>query len=127
MKRILIVDDSPKWVQYHKTAILMKFQDKVYIECANSAKEGMDKLMASLDKPFDVILTDMQMEPDFLPLYAGEWFIKQIRLFKEYRNTKIVTISAASNLSAIAGKYNVDYIPKYSCKEENAYDKIGEI
>lgn len=127
MKRILIVDDSPKWVQYHKTALLMLFKENVFIECANSAREGVEKLIYSLDNPFDIILTDMQMESDFLPLYAGEWFIKQIQFFKEYKDSKIVIISAASNLAMIAEKYNVDYIPKYKCRDEDAYDKIGEI
>ena len=69
----------------------------------------------------DFILTDMQMEPDFLPLYAGEWFIKQIQFFNEYKNTKIIIISATSNIRQIAEKYSVDYIPKYRCNDLNEY------
>lgn len=127
MKRILIVDDSEKWVQYHKTALSMLFKDDFIIETANSAREGVDKLMFSLNEPYDIILTDMQMEPDFLPLLAGEWFIKQIQMFKEYKNTKVVIISASPDIKSIAEKYGVDYIPKYNCRNENAYDKIGEL
>lgn len=127
MKRILIVDDSEKWVQYHKTALSMLFKDNFIIETANSAREGVDKLMFSLNEPYDIILTDMQMEPDFLPLLAGEWFIKQIQMFKEYKNTKVVIISASPDIKSIAEKYGVDYIPKYNCRNENAYDKIGEL
>lgn len=127
MKRILIVDDSEKWVQYHQTALRMLFKDSVSIDTANSAREGVDKLMFSLNEPYDVILTDMQMEPDFLPLLAGEWFIKQIQMFKEYKNTKVVIISASPDIKSIAEKYGVDYIPKYNCRNENAYDKIGEL
>ncbi len=126
-KRILIVDDSEKWVQYHKTALSMLFKDNFIIETANSAREGVDKLMFSLNEPYDIILTDMQMEPDFLPLLAGEWFIKQIQMFKEYKNTKVVIISASPDIKSIAEKYGVDYIPKYNCRNENAYDKIGEL
>ena len=126
MKRILIVDDSPKWVQYHKTALLMLFKENVFIECANSAREGVEKLIYSLDDPFDIILTDMQMESDFLPLYAGEWFIKQIQFFKEYKDSKIVIISAASNLAMIAEKYNVEYLPKPMCQLRENYSKLFE-
>ena len=123
----MIVDDSEKWVQYHKTALSMLFKDDFIIETANSAREGVDKLMFSLNEPYDIILTDMQMEPDFLPLLAGEWFIKQIQMFKEYKNTKVVIISASPDIKSIAEKYGVDYIPKYNCRNENAYEKIGEL
>ena len=83
--KILIVDDSEKWVLFHK------------------------------------ILTDMQMESNYLPLFAGEWFIKQIQFFKEYKNTKIIIISASSNINRIAEKYGVEYIPKYKCNDINEY------
>ncbi len=127
MKRILIVDDSQGWVDYHENAVRLLFKNEVVIETANSAKEGVEKLVLSIDEPYDIILTDMQMESDYLPLYAGEWFIKQIQYMNEYKNTKIVIISAASNIRAIAEKYSVDYIPKYNCRNEGAYDKIGEL
>lgn len=124
MKRILIVDDSPNWVKYHESAILTLLKDDAEIEKAYSAREGVDKITASIDEPYDVILTDMQMETDFLPLYAGEWFIKQIQFFKEYKDTKIIIISAAGNIRQIAEKYGVDYIPKYMCKSVKAYQKV---
>lgn len=126
MKRILIVDDSPNWVRYHEAAIAALGLD-AQIVTANSAREGVEKLMLAIDAPYEAILTDMQMEPDFLPLFAGEWFIKQIQFMKEFKNTKIIIISAASNIRAIAEKYGVDYIPKYACRNEGAYEKIGEI
>lgn len=127
MKRILITDDSPNWVRFHETAVRTLLGVKAVIDTAESAKEGVEKLMLSIDEPYDVILTDMQMESDFLPLFAGEWFIKQIQYMKEYKNTKIIIISAASNIRAIAEKYGVDYIPKYNCREEGAYNRIGEL
>lgn len=124
MKKILIVDDSPNWVKYHESAIITLLKNNVFIEKAYSAKEGVEKITASLDEPYDVILTDMQMETDFLPLYAGEWFIKQVQFFKEYKDAKIIIISAASNIKQIAEKYETDYIPKYMCKSVNAYEKV---
>ena len=100
--KILIVDDSNRWVLYHKDAVLQIFNQNVHIDTAFSAKEGVERLTAPIDKPYDIILTDMQMEPDFLPLYAGEWFIKQIKFFNEYKNTKIIIISASENIKQIA-------------------------
>jgi len=119
--KILIVDDSEKWLMYHKSAIEEIFERKAIIETASCAKIGVEKLMSSIDEPYDFILTDMQMESDFLPLFAGEWFIKQIKYFNEYANTKIIIISAATNIKKIAEKYNVEYIPKYACNDINSY------
>ena len=121
MKKVLIVDDSHKWVEYHKSAVEEVFKDEVEIDTVFSAKEGVEKLTLSIDSPYDFIFTDMQMEPDFIPLYAGEWFIKQIKFFNEYKNTKIIIISATSNIRQIAENYNVDYIPKYKCNDINEY------
>ncbi len=121
MKKVLIVDDSYKWVEYHKSAVEEIFKDEVEIDTTFSAKEGVEKLTLSIDSPYDFIFTDMQMEPDFIPLYAGEWFIKQIKFFNEYKNTKIIIISATSNIRQIAENYNVDYIPKYKCNDINEY------
>ena len=76
MKRILIVDDSQKWVDFHKIALRKVFAGKeIEIETALSAREGVEKLELFQDEPFDIILTDMQMEADFLPLMAGAWVI----------------------------------------------------
>lgn len=119
--KILIVDDSNRWVLYHKDAVLQIFNQNVHIDTAFSAKEGVERVTASIDEPYDIILTDMQMEPDFLPLYAGEWFIKQIKFFNEYKNTKIIIISASENIKQIAQNYGVDYIPKYKCNDINSY------
>ncbi len=124
MIKILVVDDSPNWVKYHTFALNELFKENVQITQAYSAKEGVEKLLDNIDNPFDVILTDMQMEPDFLPLFAGEWFIKQIQYFKEYKNTKIWIISAAENIKFIAEKYGVSFIRKSSCHQDGAYDII---
>lgn len=121
MKKVLIVDDSKKWVLYHETAVREVFNNEVEIDTASSAKEGVEKLTLFVDEPYDFILTDMQMEPDFIPLYAGEWFIRQIKFFDEYKNSKIIIISAAGNIGQIAGKYGVDFIPKYECNDISEY------
>lgn len=119
--KILIVDDSEKWRMFHETAVREILGDNVIIHTADCAKQGVERLTASVDAPYDVIFTDMQMESDFLPLLAGEWFIKQIKFFKEFKNTKIIIISAAINVNRIAEKYSVDYIPKYRCNNLEEY------
>lgn len=119
--KILIVDDSQNWINYHTFAVKELFADCV-IDTANSAQEGIARITANIDEPYDIILTDLQMETDFLPLYAGEWFVREVQMFKEYKNSRIVIISATSNIKRIAEKYNVECIPKYMCKTLDAYN-----
>ena len=109
--KILIVDDIKGWRDYH-SHIMKEMFDPPEIHTAESAREGYDKLMENNDSPFDIIITDMQMESDFEPKYAGEWFIEQIKTFKNYSKTRIVIISAAYNIPTIAENYGVDYIRK---------------
>lgn len=124
MKRMLIVDDSTSWRKYHEEAVRQLFGDTYEIDTADSARAGNEKLYLNEDSPYDVILTDMQMESDFLPLFAGEWFIEQVQNFPAYKNTRIFIISAANAIRLIAERYNVDYIPKYNCRDINSYSVI---
>lgn len=112
MKRILIVDDIPGWVRFHEQNILHLNIPNIEIDTANSAREALSKLEVSIDNPYDVIFTDLQMESDFLPKYAGEWLIEQIKTFKEYNSTKIVIISASPNIRIIAERNQVLYLSK---------------
>lgn len=112
MKRILIVDDVPGWVRFHEQNIRHLNIPNIKIDTANSAREALSKLEVSIDNPYDVIFTDLQMESDFLPKYAGEWLIEQIKTFKEYNSTKIVIISASPNIRIIAERNQVLYLPK---------------
>lgn len=112
MKRILIVDDVPGWVRFHEQNIRHLNIPNIEIDTANSAREALSKLEGSIDNPYDVIFTDLQMESDFLPKYAGEWLIEQIKTFKEYNSTKIVIISASPNIRIIAERNQVLYLSK---------------
>ena len=97
------------------------------IQTAESARDGYDKIIENNESPFDIIITDMQMESDFEPKYAGEWFIEQIKTFKNYKNTRIVIISAAYNIPAIAENYGVDYIRKGTARSfPDAYKFLAE-
>lgn len=120
MKRILIVDDVPGWIRFHENNL--KYLDSdLEIDYAYSAKEGVAKIEAAIDNPYDVIFTDLQMESDFLPKYAGEWFIEQIKTYsKYYQNAKIVIISASPNIKQIAEKNDVLYLSKTNARNSDA-------
>lgn len=114
--KILIVDDSTSWREFHKNAIeeiFIELEIEEYeIELASSARQGYDCLMYNNESPYNLIITDLQMEEDFEPKYAGEWFVEQIKSFKNYFNTKIVISSGCYNIKQIAENLNTNYIPK---------------
>lgn len=56
------------------------------------------------------------MESDFLPKMAGEWLIEQIKMFKEFNNSKIIIVSASPIIKEIAERYKVLYLPKVYAK-----------
>ena len=113
--KILIVDDIKGWRDYHASFVLELYPNANII-FAESAREGYDLLLEHNNSPFDIILTDMQMEEDFSPKYAGEWFIEQIKTFKNYVNTKVFIISAAYNIDHIANTLSVNYIRKTTAR-----------
>ena len=121
MKKVLIVDDVSGWVRFHKNNIEYLNLDNFQIDIAYSAKEALAKIESSIDNPYVVIFTDLQMESDFLPLLAGEWLIKQIKTYdKYYKNTKIVIISASPSIEVIAKRNNVLYISKAVIRNSDA-------
>ena len=124
--KILIVDDVKGWRDYH-SYIMNELFENAEIQTAESASDGYDKLLENNECPFDIIITDMQMESDFEPKYAGEWFIEQVKTFKNYKNTRIVIISAAYNIPTIAENYGVDYIRKGTARSfPDAYKFLVE-
>lgn len=125
--KILIVDDIKGWRDYH-SYIMNELFENTEIQTAESAREGYDKLLENNESPFDIIITDMQMESDFDPKYAGEWFIEQIKTFKNYSKTRVVIISAACNIPAIAENYGVDYIRKSIARSfPDSYGFLSEL
>lgn len=121
---MLIVDDVQGWRTHHENVVKHLYNDKFEITTASSAAEANDLLYGYSNEPFEVILTDMQMESDYLPLYAGEWLIEQIQNFPQYKNSRIIIISAAPNIRYIAEKYNVEFIRKADCRSLDAYKII---
>ncbi len=120
MKRILIVDDVPGWVRFHKNNIEYLNLPDLDIDTANSANEALSKIEASIDEPFDIIFTDLQMESNYLPMLAGEWLVQQIKTYKEYKNTKIVIVSASPSIQRIAERNDVLYLPKTIARNSDA-------
>ena len=106
MKKILIVDDVAGWRLQHKEN-LEKFIKDAKFYYAESARDGYNLVMENVEQPFDIIITDLQMECDFEPKYAGEWFVEQIKTFKSYVNSTIVISSAAYNIREIANLLNM--------------------
>ncbi len=121
--KILVTDDSQGWVNHHVFNIKYFVKD-ARVLTANSAKEADRILSTNIDEPFDFIFTDMQMESDFLPLNAGEWLIKQAQFYPEYKNSRIVIISASPVIEKLAEKYGVEFIPKKLCQTTEPYRQI---
>ena len=121
MKRILLVDDTPGWVRFHRNNIEYLNLPDIEIDEAFSAREALSKIETAIDNPYCTIFTDLQMESDFLPLLAGEWLIKQIKTYdKYYKNTKIVIISAMPSIELIAKRNDVLYIKKMTLRNAEA-------
>lgn len=126
MKKILIVDDIKGWRDYH-SAVMRQLFDSPKIVTAESAREGYEKIMENNINPFDIVITDLQMENDFEPKLAGEWFVEQIKTFKNYYKTKIVIVSASYNINMIAEANNVDFIRKATAKNyPDSYDFLRD-
>lgn len=111
-KRILIVEDSREWQRFHEE--LLKKYDKVQLEydIAPSAREALELAQDSKDNPYDLIISDLQMETEFLPKFAGEWFVENIKDINEYKKIPVVIVSAAYNISFIAATLGVNYLSK---------------
>ena len=112
VKKILIVDDTKSWLIFHKELINGLFGNLFDITTASSAAEALNIIRHNIDNPFDIVLTDLQMENDYEPLLAGEWLIKQIKSLKAYERVPVVIISAMYNIEHIAKQYNVECISK---------------
>jgi len=122
MIRALVVDDSVSWVKYHKAHLLAN-NENIDVDVAYSAREGYDWIYNMISSPYDLVITDLHMEFDFEPKYAGEWLVEQIKLLKQYANAKIVLCSASYDIKTIAANLNVEYIPKSAASKSTEFYK----
>lgn len=118
MIRILAVDDMPQWRNFHKSALNTILKDVEFeLVLKDSATEALEVIQANVKAsvaPFDLIISDLQMETAYEPDYAGEWLIKNIKMIPSYINTPIIIVSAAYNIKFIAENLGVDCLSKPS-------------
>lgn len=112
MKKILIVDDSRGWLDYHKSALTEILCDEYVLETADSGRSGYDMVYNNLNPTYSLIISDLQMELDFEPKHAGEWFVEQVKNLKEYKNVPIIVVSASYNVRSVANRLGVECLPK---------------
>ena len=124
--KVLVVDDMPAWREFHKNNIEEIFIEQgCEIHLASSAREGLEKLYENTQSPYDIIVTDLQMEDDFRPKYAGEWLVEQIQTLSSYKNSRVIISSGTFNIKNIAEELNVDYIPKrVACVDIQKYEDV---
>jgi CheY-like chemotaxis protein len=111
-RRILIVDDTKAWLMFHRELITQLYGNTFEITTASSAAEALDIVRHNIRNPFSLILSDLQMEMDYEPLLAGEWFVENVQQIRAYSRTNIVLISSMSNIEYIAQKYGVECVSK---------------
>ena len=115
MIKILIVDDMSQWRNYHKNALNFILNEVEFeLAIAESATGAYKNILENIENPYNLIITDLQMEEDYEPLYAGEWLIKNVQDLRVYCNIPKIIVSAAPNIKLIAEQYNVEYIRKPS-------------
>ena len=126
MKHALIVDDSLSWNTFHYAHLKEIYGEDIEIDRAYTARDGYDWVYNYINNPYDLIITDLSMEYDFAPKFAGEWLVEQIQLLKQYYKTKIVIVSSSLNIKNIAENFGIDYIPKAKLVNDvSAYKKLN--
>ena len=111
-KKVLIVDDTLSWLKFNQN-LIETFYPKVFdITTVRTAWEARMAAVDNLEMPFDLIITDLQMENFGDDTLAGEWLIQQLKGFKEYNNAKFIIISGMTSIKHIAERNNVAFISK---------------
>lgn len=112
INKVLIADDSKNWLNFHSDLIRELYGKLFEITTVSSAKEAVKILSQRHTSPYSLIITDLQMETDYMPKLAGEWLIENVKQIKGYDSSKIIIISAMYNIEEIAKKQKVDCISK---------------
>lgn len=112
LKKILIAEDSTQWQKFHEELLKTYNDVQITFEIAPTAREALELAQKNKDNPYDLVISDLQMETEFLPEFAGEWFIKNVKEIQQYNNIPMVIVSAAYNISFIAHNLGVNYLSK---------------
>lgn len=127
MIRVLVADDSFGWRNFHQK-MLSEISDEFEITVCEWARDAYEKVFENIKTPFDLIITDLQMESDFSPQYAGEWLVERVQELNSYNHTPIIMISATFNIKNIAENYGVECLPKSRAIDLISYKlKISEV
>lgn len=122
MIKVLVVDDSTGWLSFHKNALEEIYGQEIDVDCSISARNGYDMVYNNMAEPYDLIISDLQMESDFAPQLAGEWFVEQVKLLSAYRKTAIIIMSGSINIDMVANSLNVAYLRKSTAARDlNSY------
>lgn len=124
-RKILIVDDSRSWLEYHKENLQKIYGNEFVLETAICARDGYDMVYNNLKEPYALIISDLQMEWDFEPKLAGEWFVEQVKKLKEYKNVPVILISATYNIRTIAQRLDVNCLPKATAARDLTSYKLA--
>ena len=109
--KILAVDDNFDWLTTHSMELSLACGDNPELISACSAFEALNIYKDEyLENPFDLVITDLQMESDFEPMLAGEWLIKEI--LELNTEQKILIVSSHFNIDVIADEYGVESLSK---------------
>jgi CheY-like chemotaxis protein len=112
--KILIVEDSPEWIKFHVNLLNELLEkDSCEIDFEMSAGAGFNRVIKNTEIPYDLIISDLEMEEIQGESYAGSWFIRNIIKREECKNSKILIISGSHDIHEAAKELNVDFIPKY--------------
>ncbi len=106
--KILVADDNFDWLNMHSTELEEGCGEDSELILACSATEALN--IYKDDAPFDLVVTDLQMESDYEPLCAGEWLIKEIQFLNPNQN--ILIVSSRFDIDIIANNYGVNYLSK---------------
>ena len=125
MKKLLIVDDQEAWITFNTARANEILGKDVTIHTALSANEAYNLLLENILNPYDYIITDLQMEEDYVPKAAGEWLIEQAKGMSFYEKTNIIIVSAAQFIDHIAERLDVNYIRKQDATvSKDSYNKL---
>ena len=111
--KVLIADDMASWREYLKNAVIKILgQNNIQIDKASSGNEAYNLILENNNEPYNLIITDLQMESDHEPKHAGEWLVEQTKMLRNYYNTKIIMVSASTGVKIIAENLGVDSVTK---------------
>lgn len=125
IKRALVAEDLSEWQKFHIVGLKSYDRCQMDFYIADNARAALKIAEEQKEDSFDVIITDLQMETEFEPEYAGEWLIKQLKQMKEYKDVPVIIVSAAYNIEFVANSLGCySYSKRYLSFDPYRYDDM---